>query len=95
MNIYSTNITIVATVFVRAEDEKQAKELIRLLDGEHLAFADSQDVGLDTEIEISAAQMEDLPDVSLSPAMTIRVTENQIAAIELADEGEDDEEETE
>jgi hypothetical protein len=95
MNIYSTDIAIYATVYVRAKDEIDAKTLIRSLDGEFLTMPQAE-VGMDIEMEISAAMIgPDLPDMSLSPAMTIHVEENDIASIQLADEGEDDEEETE
>ena len=68
MPIYGIDIKIYATAYIRADNEKQAAERVALLTD---AILEVRDAG--PEVAISGRSLTDpaLPDLSLSPAMTI------------------------
>jgi hypothetical protein len=76
MSVYRVEVTIQATAYVRAEDAEQAQTMIAGLDGETFELS-RRDMVLTEELSISGRQYDDpeLPTISLSPAMTLRVVE--------------------
>lgn len=68
MPIYGIDIKVYATAYIRADNEKQAAERAASLEN---AVLQVQDAG--SEVAISGRDFADpaLPDLSLSPAMTI------------------------
>jgi hypothetical protein len=66
---FQFDVKIYGTVYVRAATEAEARERARKLKGDLLEL----EPGLAGDVEISGKQFDDpeLPDVSLSPAMTI------------------------
>lgn len=69
--LYFETIKVYATVYVRAKTEAEAKAKIASIDNTVIQV---QDAG-GSEIEISDAPLANLPDISLSPAMTIAIDE--------------------
>jgi hypothetical protein len=69
MNVYSIDVKIYATAYIRAETQEQALEIARELKDTALNFPDY----VDSDPMISGRQYDDpdLPDLSLSPIMTI------------------------
>lgn len=69
MNVYRIDVTLAATAYVKAESVNEAKLLVRNLEGRALEV---QETG-DCEVRISGARYDSptLPEVSLSPAMTV------------------------
>lgn len=67
MAIYSIDVQVWATAYIQADSEAEALEKAKAL---KLGCLEVSDAGGD--IAVSSAQLddEDLPDVSLSPAMT-------------------------
>lgn len=91
MNVYSMDIRIVGTAYVKAENEREARRKVRELRLSGL------EVGGDEMISGRPYDHPDLPEVSLSPAMTIhlpvrgslkRVTELHPPAKAVEDGGE-------
>jgi hypothetical protein len=76
MPIYRIEVAIQATAYVRAEDAEQAQSLMAALDGETFELS-RRDLQLTDELAVSGRQYDDpeLPRISLSPAMTLRVEE--------------------
>lgn len=68
MPIYSIAVTIYATAYVRAGSSAEAKAKVAALENDVLEVADAG-----SEVAISGLKLSDpdLPDVSLSPAMTV------------------------
>lgn len=68
MSIYSITVTVYATVYVRAGSPEEAKAKAAALENHALEIADAG-----SEVAISGLKLSDpdLPDVSLSPAMTL------------------------
>ena len=79
--IFSTEIMIAATVYVRADSAEQAAKLASSLIGSGIELPE----GFMGDVEISGQHLTDplLPDVSLSPAMTVHRLFD-VAHIELA-----------
>lgn len=77
MPIYNVPITIYATAYVRAESEEKALELAKTL-------SDTNFLSDGTDDRVSDKQFGDpeLPDVSISPAMTFADPEGYIEEIE-------------
>lgn len=69
MSLYAFDITLHATVYVKAETAAKARRAANLFTGNGLQLAIHEDAAL----PISDRKYEDpsLPDVSLSPAVTI------------------------
>lgn len=69
MNLYSIDVQIAATAYIKANSEAEARAKAAALKDENPAILDSEG-----DVEISGASFDDpsLPDVSLSPAMTIK-----------------------
>jgi hypothetical protein len=76
VSVYSVEVAIWATVYVRASSQEEALELLRGEGGEkeHSHFLEFPIC--DPGIEISGARFDDenLPEVSMSPAMTMTLT---------------------
>lgn len=94
MNLYSVQLTINATAYIKAESAQEALEIAR----DEYASETTEDVGgYCSELEYDNPE---LPDVSLSPAMTFG-DKIEAADVELAEEdipegdGDDEEEEEE
>lgn len=68
MPIYSITVTVYATAYIRAASPHEAKAKALALENHVLEV---EDVG--SEVAISALKLNDLelPDISLSPAMTV------------------------
>jgi len=68
MPIYSIDIKVCATAYIRANNEQQAAERAASLENVILQVRDD-----DSEVAISGRNFADpeLPDLSISPAMTI------------------------
>jgi hypothetical protein len=89
MNLYSINVRIYATAYIKADSEREARRIARELKGDVLQLREDEDA----ELPISDRQYDDpdLPDVSLSPAMTIHGIDRG-EPIELSEENIDEEE---
>lgn len=69
MNVYSIDVKVYATAYIKAETEQDARKIAEELKGYALELPE----GGAGDLEISGMQLDnpDLPDVSLSPAMTV------------------------
>lgn len=67
-NVYSQDVMICATVYVKASSKDEAAQIVRELKDRSPAIHDS-----DGDVEVSGLALDnpDLPDVSFSPAMSI------------------------
>lgn len=65
MNLYSMDIPVWATIYVKAKDEKEAKRIIRAQASSFLEAGTSQDFN---EMQFDNP---DMPNISYSPAMTV------------------------
>lgn len=83
--VYSCDIRIAGTVYVRAKTLKQAKELIAAIYGNALHVSE----GEYEDVIISGARLDDpeLPEISLSPCFTVH---NPWSPVKLVHEDEDD-----
>ncbi|MBY0560148.1 hypothetical protein [Hyphomicrobium sp.] len=84
MNVYSVDVKICATAYVKANSEEEALAYVKGLDGQALETTGS--VG-DVEVSGLSLTSPDLPDVSLSPAMTCYGVWDAETVPELAEEG--------
>jgi len=68
-NLYSIDIKLYATAYIKADTEKEALKIARSLKMDGIELREDHDA----EMPISGQQFDDpdLPDISLSPAMTI------------------------
>lgn len=68
MKVYSIEVQICATAYIKAKSAVEAREFALKMEGTSPAILDS-----DGDVEVSGRRFDDpeLPDVSLSPAMTI------------------------
>jgi hypothetical protein len=69
MNLYNADILIKATVYVKAESEEEAQEKVLKLNG--LCLELSEDEHAELPITGMTYNNPDLPDISLSPAVTV------------------------
>lgn len=83
MNVYRVDMLVCATAYIKATSEAEALKMARALDGQCPAILDSGG-----DVAVSGLNYNDpaLPDISLSPAMTIHETWND-AEPELIEEG--------
>ncbi len=67
--LFSIDVRLYATAYIKAETEAAALEIAKGLSGSCLEMHED----MDAELPISGKdfESEDLPDVSLSPAMTV------------------------
>lgn len=67
-NVYSVDVMVGATAYIRAYDAEEARQKAQALSQQSPQILDH-----DGEVEVSGLRYDDpdLPDVSLSPAMTI------------------------
>lgn len=81
MKLYSIDVRVYATAYIRAESEEEARAKADALRGAFV-FTDGSDPG----VEISGLQYDDpeLPEVSLSPAMTIHGADEGVAVEEVS-----------
>lgn len=86
--VYSIEVSIAATAYVRADSEEEARAKAKELGGTGLELPEYTD-----GVEISGRSFDDpdLPEVSLSPSMTI-VEINHEDECELVHDDEDEEE---
>jgi ribosomal protein L21E len=87
MKLYSVNIKICATAYIHADTPEQAMQIARDMQNDCLEVREDWD----GEVPITGAQYDDpdLPEVSLSPAMTIHgVFDDEEEAEEVHDFGE-------
>ncbi|CAA2141403.1 hypothetical protein [Hyphomicrobium sp. ghe19] len=82
MNIYSIDVPIWATVYVKAESEEEAKAKMLAAAKDRSFEFDNDD---DPDLPISGKQFDDpdLPEVSLSPAMTL-ADESELVKCEVS-----------
>jgi hypothetical protein len=68
MNVYSIDVRVYATAYIKANSAEEALEIAKGLKDSALEVDDAG-----SDVEISGAMLDDpdLPDVSLSPAMTV------------------------
>jgi hypothetical protein len=83
MPVFRIEVTIQATAYVKAEDAEQAQTLLAEHDGDTMELS-RRDVPLNDELWISGRQYDDpeLPAISLSPAMTLRVVEPEAEPVD-------------
>lgn len=69
MNLYSTEITVIATLYIVAESEAEAREKIAELPEMAEMYLDE---GAGQEIPVDGSQFSpDMPEVSVSPVTTL------------------------
>ena len=95
MNLYSGTILVAATVYIKAETLADAQTTLDALKGDVMELAEDEH----SELPISGRQYNhpDLPDVSLSPCMTIHAIADAAELHEEsidAEEGDDDAEDS-
>lgn len=68
MNLYRIDVRIYGTAYIRAADADEAKRAAQALDGAaiYINSADMEDA------EITGEDYSELPEISLSPAMTVK-----------------------
>lgn len=71
MKVFRTDIWIAATVYVKADDEEAAAKIVNRLDFDGIELQEQELYGEDFAISGARFDSDELPDVSLSPAMTI------------------------
>jgi hypothetical protein len=78
--LYSADVAIIATAYFVAESEEQAQKMANSLISQPIQFSDRrQDVGVDGEIIITGETYGvDMPEISLSPAMTINQPQSRV-----------------
>ncbi len=86
LKVFSQDIRIVGTVYVKAENRKEAKKKIKDLTGDGLEVSGALISGLQFDDE-------NLPEISLSPAMTLHNPTGNVEFMQHAHdpEAEDDE----
>lgn len=84
MNVYGVEIKICATAYVKARSEAEAIEEVRKLDGTFLEL--QEDDGNDPPISNRRYDDPSLPDISISPAMTVYGPWDQDATAEVVAE---------
>lgn len=69
MNVYSIDIRVAATAYVKADTEADALRKVATIHGDCLNVHNP----VESEVEISSAMLDDpeLPEVSISPVMTV------------------------
>jgi hypothetical protein len=83
MPLYSIDVQLWATAYIKADSAEEAEQIARGLKGSALELEEQ-----DGEVPISGAMYDDpeLPDVSLSPAMSIVGPEGQSAELVKGDD---------
>jgi len=71
MSIYRTDIWIAATVYVRASNAEEAAKIANGIDFDGIELQEQELFGDDLSISGARFDSEDMPDLSLSPVMTI------------------------
>lgn len=71
--LFSVDVAIIATAYIVAASEEEAQEIANGLTDQALEFSSRQQhVGVDDEIIITGESYSaDMPEISLSPAMTL------------------------
>jgi hypothetical protein len=71
MTVYSIDVNVHATLYVRADNPAEAMQLIRGLESQEIMEIPTGDFGM----EVSGLRFDDpnLPKISLSPAMTVEL----------------------
>lgn len=92
--LFSVDVAIVATAYIVAESEAEAQEIANGLSDQALEFSSRQQhVGVDDEIIITGETYNaDMPEISLSPAMTLLGPQGR--KVDFQEEFEEEEEET-
>jgi hypothetical protein len=85
--VYAIEVIVAATAYIRANTEEEAREKVRSLSGNYFEVQPQ-----DGDVCINGAQYDDpeLPNVSLSPAMTILEIEPEELDVELVHDDEDE-----
>lgn len=76
MPLFQTEVMICATVYIKAETAEQAAEKLQGVDtGLELSTRGARSVWLNEDLAVSGLRFDDtrLPDMSLSPAMTLHL----------------------
>jgi hypothetical protein len=96
MPIYSIDVKIYATAYIRADSEKEATEIAQSLSQTALELPDCEDISNgDEPIAITGTTLDgpNLPDISFSPAMTLYGPDEGITAEYSNDDGQEEDEE--
>lgn len=80
MKLFSIEVPIVATAYIKADSADEARTIARGLEGSALYLPDEWE----GQVDISGKDNDDpdLPDISLSPAMTILETDETADLVE-------------
>ncbi|MBO6755730.1 MAG: hypothetical protein JJ902_05355 [Roseibium sp.] len=85
MKLFSADVTIAATILVVAENEEEAKALALSTNNEFLEFSDRrQEVARDLYVT-GETYSADMPQISLSPAMTLYAKPEDISMVRVDD----------
>lgn len=84
-NLYSVDLMIAATVYIKADTLEEAQTKLGQL--HHTALELREDRHQQLPITGCSYDNPQMPKVSLSPAMTVHVEQNDIDALELNEEG--------
>jgi hypothetical protein len=79
MPVYRVDVMICATAYIKADSEQEARKKLAAIDGTTDATHP------DSELPISGEQFDspDLPEVSISPALTLRGPANGVIAFDV------------
>lgn len=90
--LFNADITITATAYVIAENEDEARAKIAALHGTGIEFSDRRQQVADDLFVTGESYDLDMPELSLSPAMTINETATRPCVYLVEDLGEEEEE---
>lgn len=91
MKLYSGDVKLAATVYVKADSAEEAQQKIVALHGQFIELSSKrQTIGDGLEMT-GETFSKDMPDISLSPAMTIKECPT-LPAVWVADDLEDEQE---
>lgn len=90
--LFNADITITATAYVIAENEDEAREKISALQGGYIEFSDRRQQVADDLFVTGETYGHDMPELSLSPAMTINHSATRPYVCLVAELGEEEEE---
>ncbi len=89
--LFNADITITATAYVIAENEDEAREKISALQGDYIEFSDRRQQVADNLFVTGETYGPDMPELSLSPAMTINYSATRPYVCLVEELGEEEE----
>ena len=83
MNLYQADIPIMATVYIKASSLEEAQAKLRSIHMDALELVPDEH----QEVPVCGLSFDnpDLPEVSLSPAMTIHITDKDVAGLNFTE----------